>query len=288
MDLLLEYFGYFKLIYGKMVLPFIIFGLILFILKGRHVLRPTKGTLHSFCFNALLLGLNSVLYALLFASVGLLSYYLYDTLGVPHIAAHIWDELPLLLVFIITLIGIDFTNYWSHRLLHTKLFWGVHSLHHSDEHMNWTTAYRVHVLEAVIMKITFIFVLGWVFLPPEMIGLAVLARGWYSKFIHCQIGWTYGQFRKLLASPNYHRWHHSIEAEAYGKNLADIFPLWDIAFGTHYDPGVCETKLGVRDAPQGFIAAQLYPFKYWIDGLLSRPASRLTKEAHRVKSGAAN
>lgn len=288
MDLLSEYFGYFKLVYGKMVLPFIIFGLILFILKGRQILRPSKGTINSFCFNSLLLGLNTVLYALLFASVGLLSNYLYDALSVPHIAAHIWEGLPPLLVFIIALIGIDFTNYWSHRLLHTKLFWGVHSLHHSDEHMNWTTAYRVHVLEAVIMKITFIFVLGWVFLPPEMIGLAVLIRGWYSKFIHCQIGWTYGPFRKVLASPNYHRWHHSIEAEAYGSNLADIFPIWDIAFGTHYDPGVCRTKLGVHDAPQGFIAAQIYPFKYWINGIASRLPSSMSKERRPVKRGAAN
>jgi sterol desaturase/sphingolipid hydroxylase (fatty acid hydroxylase superfamily) len=39
--------------------------------------------------------------------------------------------------------------------------------------------------------------------------------------------------RSVIASPRFHRWHHTGEAEARDKNFAGLLPLCDILFGTY-------------------------------------------------------
>lgn len=199
----------------------------------------------------------------------------------PQISERVWSEGPLIISILVTLIAKDFANYWSHRLMHTKLLWGVHALHHSDSAMTWTTNLRVHFLEILFMQIIFFLVIGWLNLPVEAAAIVGVIRTWYGHYIHCHTGFTHGALGKLFCSPNYHRWHHADTPEAYGKNLADMFPIWDIMFGTYYNPGPCRAELGVKDAPEDIILAQAYPFIYWWDMI----KARLPARSRQIKSG---
>lgn len=269
--------NFLKKIYATPAIALIVFSILFLIIKGTKALKPSQGTANEAAHNILLILTNSIIAAFIFTNLGIISDFIYGQLGVPHIPKDFWLSIPKPVIFIITLLMLDFANYWGHRLLHTKYFWGIHALHHSDTHMTWTTSYRIHVLEFLVMKVLFVVIIGWMFLPIEVIGFAAIIRSWHAKFIHCQLGWTFGKFAKVISSPNFHRWHHSIEAEAYGKNLCIMFPFWDVLFGTYYDPGLCETELGVENAPTGFLRNQLYPFKYALDALKSRLPKRPLK-----------
>jgi len=273
------YFDTMSRIYHKPALGLLIFGLIFVTLGRRPLFKPlSKGTTEESMHNLLLLYFNVFAAALIFGNLSFLSNLLFETLSLPHISGDFWAGQSIIVTFFIALLALDFQNYWAHRLLHTKYLWGVHALHHSDAHMTWTTTYRIHIFEWAIMSCVYVSLIGWLKLPVEAVAAAGAIRSWHSKLIHCQLGWTFGRFSKVLASPNYHRWHHSVEPESFGKNLSDMFPMWDILFGTHYNPGVCETELGVADMKDGFFPGQLYPFKYAYEGLKRRlPRRKITQ-----------
>ena len=51
-------------------------------------------------------------------------------------------------IAVLLFIVVDFTYYWAHRLGHTmELFWANHSVHHSSEHYNPSTAVRISFLD---------------------------------------------------------------------------------------------------------------------------------------------
>ncbi|GLQ20646.1 sterol desaturase family protein [Algimonas porphyrae] len=198
-----------------------------------------------------------------------------ETVGIDRFA--VIDGWPFWLQLVFALIILDFKNYWSHRLLHRPWAWEFHSLHHSDRDMNHTTAARIHILESLQMSLVSLVVLGWLDMPLIIVGVAGLLRTWYSFYIHSGLPFDHGRLRKVFASPNYHRWHHADDPAVYGKNLCDMFPLWDILFRTYHDPGWCDRPTGVSDAPDDAVRGQLHPFiRYgqWISGWAVRRFGR--------------
>jgi sterol desaturase/sphingolipid hydroxylase (fatty acid hydroxylase superfamily) len=84
-----------------------------------------------------------------------------------------------------------------------------------------------------------------------------------AMLVHANLDWDWGPLRWLIASPRFHRWHHTDESEARDKNFAGLLPLWDILFGTYYMP--CDrrpasfgTATPVRPA---FWASWFFPFR---------------------------
>ena len=239
------------------------------------LLNPHRGVSRSVAQNILLAFLNSLPFNALFGGVFIVLDGVWAKgLGLEPVpvlsTAPIWVAVPALLLLM------DFTNYWSHRLLHTSWQWPVHSLHHSDVHMNATTASRIHFLEAIQMALVALAITGWMELPTAAGALAVLIRVNWSAYTHSGLKLDHGRFRKWLVSPNYHSWHHADDPEVYGKNLADMFPLWDLAFGTHHDPGWCDIPMGVSDVPDDVIEGQLHPFRRLlatVKAKAKRPAS---------------
>jgi sterol desaturase/sphingolipid hydroxylase (fatty acid hydroxylase superfamily) len=70
----------------------------------------------------------------------------------------------------------------------------------------------------------------------------------------------------LIASPVYHRWHHADVPKAYGKNLANVMPIYDVMFGTYYNPGKCDARMGALKTgveDKSAIAIITYPFREW-------------------------
>ena len=144
---------------------------------------------------------------------------------------------PLGVQAIEALLVADFCGYWSHRLMHQIPFlWRIHRLHHSSERLDWLAAARVHPFESVWNKLVSLlplFLLG--FSPRITVFLGPLV-GLYPIFIHCNIRWGYGWIGYLLASPAFHRWHHSADEEALNRNFSGLLPLFDFLFGTAHFP----------------------------------------------------
>ena len=132
----------------------------------------------------------------------------------------------------------DFFYYWFHRLQHSsKWLWAQHQLHHSDEHVNFSTNWRHHWLETVLQPLFLGLPLILLFDPPTgtvvslwLAGLAI------AHMNHLNARIRYGWFGRVLSNPQNHRIHHSKLPEHIDKNFATIVPLWDIVFGTYYHP----------------------------------------------------
>ncbi|HEU5048355.1 MAG TPA: sterol desaturase family protein [Rickettsiales bacterium] len=173
------------------------------------------------------------------------------------------NKLPVLAQAFLILLIMDFMQYWTHRMFHTMHFWKFHSIHHSPKNVDWLTSVRFHPVNIIIhstMVGAVVYMLGFsaeawaVLLPFNMI---------YSPLVHANVNWTYGPFRYFLASPTFHRWHHTHMAEGGSKNFAPTFPFLDILFGTYYDPkDKRPTVFGAEhdDIPENVLDQLAYPF----------------------------
>lgn len=162
----------------------------------------------------------------------------------------------------IFLIG-DFIGYWQHRWFHGGWRWRFHSIHHSSTELDWLSSVRLHPVNDILARIIQA-------VPIVALGYNVAAVAFFTAFttiyaitLHANLSWTYGPFRYVIASPAFHRWHHTSEAEGQDKNFAGFFPIWDLVFGTFYMPkGRQPEEFDVADpVPTGLLGQLIYPFR---------------------------
>jgi len=87
---------------------------------------------------------------------------------------------------------------------------------------------------------------------------------WLFTPLHANVSWTFGPLGHVLASPAFHRRHHTKETAAIDKNFAGLLPVWDLLFGTFYLPKDRRpTEFGVHDdgVPDSFWGQLVYPFR---------------------------
>jgi sterol desaturase/sphingolipid hydroxylase (fatty acid hydroxylase superfamily) len=157
----------------------------------------------------------------------------------------------------------DLVGYGSHRLFHGRLLWRFHAVHHAAKSLDWLASVRVHpVNEALtrVLDVVPLFLLG--FRGDLLLGVAPLFT-LYALALHANVSWTYGPLRYVLASPAFHRWHHTAEEDGLDKNFAGFFPVWDLMFGTFFMPeGRRPVVFGVREeVPAGFWGQMAWPFR---------------------------
>ncbi len=172
-------------------------------------------------------------------------------------------QLPLVAQMALFLIGEDVITYWTHRLFHSARLWKYHAVHHSTEELEWISAARFHpinmlfgaVIADVIMLMAGISPNVFVVLGPITIA--------HSAFVHANLNWTLGPFKYVIATPVFHRWHHTAAARGGEKNFAATFPVLDLMFGTFYMPaGVLPDRYGIAepDYPASFGGQFVRPF----------------------------
>lgn len=85
-----------------------------------------------------------------------------------------------------------------------------------------------------------------------------------GALVHANLNWTFGPLRYVVASPVFHRWHHSDDAAQQATNFAPMFPVWDLVFGTFYMPaGRRPEAFGAEGVPDGLGAQLVHPFASW-------------------------
>ncbi len=175
------------------------------------------------------------------------------------------SDLPILVQSLLILLLLDFVQYWLHRFFHGKELWKFHAIHHMPEEVDWHTAARFHPVNYIVsFTITGALCMALGFAPAAF-ALLVPFNRIYAGLVHANLNWTFGPFKYVLASPVFHRWHHTSEAEGMDKNFAPTFPFLDLMFGTFYMPeGKLPTKFGIAGGDKianSFIGQTLYPFK---------------------------
>ena len=144
----------------------------------------------------------------------------------------LWAEV-LIGVLFLDLIGAYAPHWVEHKI---KPLWMIHLVHHSDHHVDTTTANRHHPLESIIR---FVFTLFGVFLVGAPIGIVMLYQSLSlvaTQFTHANIKLPkkvdhYMSF--VLVSPDMHKTHHHYRLPYTDSNYGNIFSLWDRLFGTY-------------------------------------------------------
>lgn len=172
---------------------------------------------------------------------------------------------PLWLQAIQIYLLVDFCAYWTHRLFHRGRWWPFHAVHHSSEDLDWLGSLRVHPVNDLVNKLaqaTPVLLLGY---NPMVTLSTAPVLTFYAIFIHANLNWDFGPLRGVIATPVFHRWHHSRDQAAWDKNFAGLFPLWDILFGTYYMPrDRWPENFGIHEPmPAGFFGQLWEPFAAW-------------------------
>jgi sterol desaturase/sphingolipid hydroxylase (fatty acid hydroxylase superfamily) len=147
------------------------------------------------------------------------------------------------LVFVFLADGIECLR---HRAEHSvPWLWRIHALHHDVDRMNLVKSGRGHFLDMVLRH-------AIVFLPFAAIGVPTGILAWYpaAAGILGPIGHANVEVRvpgfvhKLLMTPQIHKIHHARALALSLCNYANVFPVWDVLFGSFGDPA--------RVAPDGY------------------------------------
>ena len=147
-------------------------------------------------------------------------------------------EMPLWLYVLAGLLLLDLIGaYTAHLVEHkVKPLWMIHLVHHSDHHVDTTTANRHHPLESLIR---YAFTLIGVFVVGAPIGIIMLYQSLsvvLSQFNHANIKLPKGVDKALswvIVSPDMHKVHHHFVLPYTDSNYGNIFSIWDRLFGTY-------------------------------------------------------
>ncbi len=171
---------------------------------------------------------------------------------------------PILAQAIVILLLTDLLQYWGHRLFHQNPLWRFHCIHHAPTRVDWFTSVRIHPINFVLYSTLINFIISLIGFSPEAFLYLIPFNILFGFLVHANLNWTFGPFRYAIASPVFHRWHHTYVDQGGNKNFAPTFPFLDLAFGTFYMPRDQEPLiLGTRDdnVPDHLWGQLLYPFK---------------------------
>lgn len=199
------------------------------------------------------LGLLAVIVATIFAAAQIVPASVQATVG----GLPWWVQLPLVILIS------DLGFYWTHRMFHAvPWLWRFHAIHHSIEELDWLAGARVHPVDQILTKgasLVPLFALGF---SGSAISVYALLYQWQSVLLHANVRIGFGPLRWLVASPQFHHWHHSNDREARNKNFAGQLSFLDALFGSlHLPRGQVPTSYGLdQPMPQRYVPQLMYPF----------------------------
>ncbi len=135
-------------------------------------------------------------------------------------------------LMLLDLIGAWFIHWTEHRV---RWMWRFHLVHHTDQHVDTTSANRHHPGESVFR---FVFTTMAVVLSGAPMWLVFLYQALsvlLSQFNHANITlprWLDNAMSWVLVSPAMHHVHHHYKLPYTDTNFGNIFSIWDRLFGT--------------------------------------------------------
>jgi sterol desaturase/sphingolipid hydroxylase (fatty acid hydroxylase superfamily) len=158
----------------------------------------------------------------------------------------------------------DFIAYWVHRAEHRfRFMWAFHTTHHSQERLTFATIARFHPVEMIYHNLI-------AYVPLRLLGVEPTA--WLPVYLglqlfiglqHTQIPWKLGPLYRVIATPSFHAYHHSIDPAHHDRNYANIFSFWDHLFGTAVPAdSPAPVRMGLESMPAPTLLGSLVtPFR---------------------------
>jgi sterol desaturase/sphingolipid hydroxylase (fatty acid hydroxylase superfamily) len=148
-----------------------------------------------------------------------------------------WTSLPVLGILLVgfplmDLVGAWLPHYVEHKI---KWLWQFHIVHHTDQHVDTTTANRHHPGESVIRFVFAIIAVLLLGAPMWLVFMYQSASVALSQFNHSNVNmpkWLDDALMTIFCTPNMHRVHHHYRQPYSDTNFGNIFSTWDRLFGT--------------------------------------------------------
>jgi sterol desaturase/sphingolipid hydroxylase (fatty acid hydroxylase superfamily) len=177
--------------------------------------------------------------------------------------------MPLWLYILLGVLLLDFVGaYLAHWVEHkVRPLWMIHLVHHTDHHVDTTTANRHHPLESIVR---FVFTLFGVWIIGTPIGIVMLYQS--LSLVATQFGHANIKLPKnvdtalswVIVSPDMHKVHHHYVLPYTDSNYGNIFSIWDRLFGTFMKKDRDTIVYGVDTFPDEAENASIH-------GLLKQP-----------------
>lgn len=156
-----------------------------------------------------------------------------------------WVPGPLWLSVLLGVMVLDLISAWFIHWIEHKVawMWKFHLIHHSDTHVDVTTALRHHPGESVFRAV---FTIGAVFIAGAPIAVVFVYQTFsalFSQFNHANFRLPRAVDKALswiIVTPDMHKAHHHFQQPLTDTNYGNIFSIWDRIFGTFAyvpDPG---------------------------------------------------
>ena len=227
--------------------------------EGQKVRRPLLTTDISFALMGPILNVVTIVAVVI---IGLLSlFWLPGLLFRPLVAM-----LPGWALITVAFLAFDFLAYWVHRWAHEVPFlWRFHAVHHSPEHMDWVSGFRVHPFDSVLIAPPAFFLIG-AGVDGQITGVLAVLQVVLGLFFHANVRVRWRWLDKIVANPEFHHWHHANEADSIGHNYAPTLPQWDMLFGTYFMPARESDRrpshYGIDEyMPRNMVGLLLYPVR---------------------------
>lgn len=146
--------------------------------------------------------------------------------------------MPFILTAIVGLMLMDLLGAWLVHFIEHKVtwMWKFHVVHHTDQHVDTTTANRHHPGESVIRFVfttAAVFIVGapiWMIFVYQSLSLVM------TQFNHSNVAmpkWLDDALVLVFCTPNMHRVHHHYRQPYSDTNYGNIFSFWDKIFQTY-------------------------------------------------------
>ena len=154
--------------------------------------------------------------------------------------------------------------YGAHRTTHAvPLLWRFHRVHHSIAEMDWLASARLHPIDQAFTRSSAVIPLYALGFSKATFGAFLVVSSFQAIFIHANVRLNFGPLRWLVATPEFHHWHHANDPAHYNTNFAGEFPWIDALFGTlHLSGGRYPDRYGIDDpVPDGYLPQLAWPFR---------------------------
>lgn len=174
-------------------------------------------------------------------------------------------------------LALDLFAYLAHVLLHKSwLGWQFHRVHHSENAVDVTTAFRQHPGETVwriLWQLAAIVMFG---IPLWVVVVYLILSGLNAELEHANIRLNLHVdrlLRLIVVTPNMHKVHHSRDQRETDSNYSNIFSIWDKLFGTY------TSAMDVRRLKYGLDGFDVNE-RQTLSGLLKMPFMNYNRGSH--------
>ncbi len=172
--------------------------------------------------------------------------------------------LPSWAMVVILLLGDDLTQYWWHRLSHSRLLWPLHRAHHSARYMSIRMTFRNNLFYYLMMPglwiagaLLYLGIGGMVYALYMVVKLTVIL-GAHSSWRWDEPLYKVRALRPLvwvlertISTPATHWAHHAITNHDgvghYTGNFGNLLFFWDVLFGTAHITRRYPAEVGLID-----------------------------------------